>query len=317
MKIVVLDGYGLNPGDLSWEWLEKYGEPTVYDRTFPGEILSRASDADILFTNKVALDRETLAALPSLKYVGVLATGYNIVDIEAAAQYGITVTNIPSYSTMSVAQMVFALLFAVTNRVEHYAVENRGGRWSGNPDFCYWDYPLTELAGKKFGIVGLGHIGKAVAGIASAFGMEVIAYTSKSQDELPKGVRKVSLDELFCKSDVLSLHCPLTPETNHLVNVDRLKCMKSTAILINTGRGPLIEESAVADALRNGRIAGFGADVLSVEPPAADNPLLSAPNAFVTPHIAWATVEARKRLMDICEKNLAAYLSGAPVNVVS
>lgn len=317
MKITVLDGYGLNPGDLSWDWLNKYGEVNIYDRTSPSELMERAADADVIFTNKVVINAETLSSLPNLKYIGVLATGYNIVDVKTAHQLGIVVTNIPAYSTDSVAQMVFALLLAITNRVEHYAVENHNGRWSNNPDFCYWDSPLMELAGKTFGIVGLGNIGKAVARIANAFGMKVVAFTSKKQEELPAGIQKVDLDQLFSESDVLSLHCPLTPETDHMVNAERLKLMKQTAILINTGRGPLIDEQAVANALKAGKLGAFGADVLSSEPPAADNPLLSAPNAFITPHIAWATVEARQRLMEICEGNLSAFVSGTPRNVVS
>lgn len=317
MKITILDGYGLNPGDLSWDWLNKYGEVKIYDRTSPSELMERAADADAIFTNKVVINAETLSSLPNLKYIGVLATGYNIVDVKTAKKLGITVTNIPAYSTDSVAQMVFAILLAITNRVEHYAVENRKGRWSNNPDFCYWDSPLMELAGKTFGIVGLGNIGKAVARIANAFGMKVVAFTSKKQEELPIGIQKVTLDQLFSESDVLSLHCPLTPETNNMVNAERLKLMKPTAILINTGRGPLIDEQAVASALKAGKLGAFGADVLSSEPPAEDNPLLSAPNAFITPHIAWATVEARRRLMEICEGNLSAFVSGTPRNVVS
>ena len=317
MKITILDGYGLNPGDLSWDWLNKYGEVKIYDRTSPSELMERAADADAIFTNKVVINAETLSSLPNLKYIGVLATGYNIVDVKTAKKLGITVTNIPAYSTDSVAQMVFAILLTITNRVEHYAVENRKGRWSNNPDFCYWDSPLMELAGKTFGIVGLGNIGKAVARIANAFGMKVVAFTSKKQEELPVGIQKVTLDQLFSASDVLSLHCPLTPETNNLVNDERLNLMKPTAILINTGRGPLIDEQAVANALKAGKLGAFGADVLSSEPPAEDNPLLSAPNAFITPHIAWATVEARRRLMEICEGNLSAFVSGTPRNVVS
>lgn len=317
MKITILDGYGLNPGDLSWDWLNKYGEVKIYDRTSPSELMERAADADAIFTNKVVINAETLSSLPNLKYIGVLATGYNIVDVKTAKRLGITVTNIPAYSTDSVAQMVFAILLTITNRVEHYAVENRKGRWSNNPDFCYWDSPLMELAGKTFGIVGLGNIGKAVARIANAFGMRVVAFTSKKQEELPIGIQKVTLDQLFSESDVLSLHCPLTPETNNLVNDERLNLMKPTAILINTGRGPLVDEQAVANALKAGKLGAFGADVLSSEPPAEDNPLLSAPNAFITPHIAWATVEARRRLMEICEGNLSAFVSGTPRNVVS
>lgn len=317
MKITILDGYGLNPGDLSWDWLNKYGEVKIYDRTSPSELMERAADADAIFTNKVVINAETLSSLPNLKYIGVLATGYNIVDVKTAKRLGTTVTNIPAYSTDSVAQMVFAILLAITNRVEHYAIENHKGRWSNNPDFCYWDSPLMELAGKTFGIVGLGNIGKAVARIANAFGMKVVAFTSKKQEGLPIGIQKVTLDQLFSESDVLSLHCPLTPETNNLVNDERLNLMKPTAILINTGRGPLIDEQAVANALKAGKLGAFGADVLSSEPPAEDNPLLSAPNAFITPHIAWATVEARRRLMEICEGNLSAFVSGTPRNVVS
>lgn len=317
MKITVLDGYGLNPGDLSWSGFEALGDLTVYDRTAPEDVKANAKDAEILLTNKTVLDGDTLRSLPNLKYIGVLATGYNVVDIEAAREAGIIVTNIPAYSTMSVAQKVFALLLAVTDRVEHYAAENSRGRWSRNPDFCYWDTPLTELAGKTFGIVGLGNIGKAVARIALAFGMKVIAYTSKEPDQLPEGVTKAHLDTLFAESDVVSLHCPLTPDTFELVNADRLGTMKRTAILINTGRGPLVDEKAVATALKEGRIAAFGADVLSSEPPAADNPLLSAPGAYITPHIAWATAEARERLMDIALGNLRAYLEARPVNDVT
>lgn len=317
MKITILDGYSLNPGDLSWEPLKKFGDVTVYDRTAPAEIIERAKGSEVLLTNKVVLNEETLHELPGLKYVGVLATGYNVVDVAAAKKLGIVVTNIPAYSTMSVAQKVFALILAITDRVEHYAAENRDCRWSSNPDFCYWDTPLTELAGKTFGIVGLGHIGLAVAKIALAFGMNILAFTSKEQEHLPDGVKKANIDTLFAESDVVSLHCPLTPDTNALVNTDRLKAMKPSAILINTGRGPLIDEQAVADALKEGRIAAFGADVLSTEPPASDNPLLSAPNAYITPHIAWATKEARTRLMKIAADNLNAFLQGNPVNNVA
>ena len=263
------------------------------------------------------LDGETLRALPKLKYVGVLATGYNVVDTATARQLGIVVTNIPAYSTMSVAQMVFAHLLNVTDRVEHYAEENRHGRWSRNPDFCYWDTPVTELAGKTFGIVGLGHIGQAVAKIALAFGMKVIAFTSKDPEHLPDGVSKAGLDTLFAESDVVSLHCPLTPSTEKLINRETISKMKQGAILINTGRGPLIDEQAVADALRGGKLGAFCADVLSSEPPAADNPLLSAPNSFITPHIAWASKEARERLMQIAVANLKAFIEGHPVNDVT
>lgn len=317
MKITVLDGYGLNPGDLSWEDMNSLGKLTVYDRTAPEDTFERAKDSEILITNKTLIDGELIARLPLLRYIGVLATGYNVVDVEAARHRGVTVTNIPAYSTMSVAQQVFALILAITNRVEHYAEKNRAGRWSSNVDFCYWDTPLHELAGKTMGIIGLGNIGNAVARIALAFGMRVIASTSKIQEHLPAGTEKKELREVFAESDVLTLHCPLTPETEKMVNTTTLSLMKPTAILINTGRGPLIDEEAVAAALREGKLGGFGADVLSSEPPAEDNPLLSAPNAYITPHIAWATKEARERLMDIAVGNLAAFLRGEPRNTVS
>ncbi|MDE6291158.1 MAG: D-2-hydroxyacid dehydrogenase [Muribaculaceae bacterium] len=317
MRISVLDGYGLNPGDLSWEGMAKLGELTVYDRTAPEDTFERAKDSEILITNKTPINGEMIARLPKLRYIGVLATGYNVVDVAAAKEHGVTVTNIPAYSTMSVAQQVFALILAVTNRVEHYAAQNSDGRWSRNPDFCYWDTPLTELAGKTMGIVGLGNIGRAVARIASAFGMRVIANTSKRQEELQDGIEKKGLHEVFAESDIVTLHCPLTPETEKMVDTPTLSLMKPTAMLINTGRGPLIDESAVADALREGRLGAFGADVLSSEPPAEDNPLLSAPNTYITPHIAWATREARERLMDIAVGNLTAFLNGESRNEVS
>lgn len=316
MKITVLDGYGLNPGDLSWDGMARLGELRVFDRTAPEDTFERSKDSEILITNKTRLDADMIGRLPKLKYIGVLATGYNVIDTAAAKEHGVTVTNIPAYSTMSVAQQVFALILAITNRVEHYAADNRNGRWSRNPDFCYWDTPLTELAGKAMGIVGLGNIGKAVARIALAFGMQVMASTSKRQEELPEGIVKKELREVFAESDVVTLHCPLTAETERMVDAPALALMKPTAILINTGRGPLIDEEAVAAALREGRLGGFGADVLSSEPPAPDNPLLSAPNAYITPHIAWATKEARERLMEIAVGNLAAFLSGEVRNTV-
>ena len=317
MRIVILDGYTANPGDLSWRGLEQTGEVTVYDRTSPSETVQRATDADIVLTNKVVLDREKIAQLPCLKYIGVLATGYNVVDIEAAHERGIIVTNVPAYSTESVAQMVFAHLLTVTNRTEHYAIQNRCGRWAANPDFCYWDFPQMELAGKTFGIVGLGNIGRRVAEIALAFGMKVKAMTSKSQDLLPAGIEKADLQTLLAAADVLSLHCPLTKNTRHLINADTLRQMKPTAILINTGRGPLIDDQAVADALQEGRLGAFCADVLTTEPPSSDNPLLSQPNAFITPHIAWASTEARTRLIQVATDNVRAFISGKPRNVVS
>ena len=317
MKIIVLDGYGLNPGDLSWSGMEALGELTVYDRTSPSELLERSADAEVLITNKTLITAEDMSALPQLKYIGVLATGYNVVDIDAAKSHGIVVTNIPAYSTSSVAQMVFAHLLNITQRVGYYADENRQGRWTKSADFCYWDTPLMELDGKKMGIVGFGNIGQATARIAQAFGMEVCVVTSKEQSSLPVGMKKMELDELFTSCDVVSLHCPLTPTTKEMVNANRLKLMKPQAILINTGRGPLINEQDLADSLNEGRIAGAGLDVLSVEPSQKDNPLLSAKNCFITPHIAWATKEARIRLMNIAVENLKAYQEGHIINNVA
>lgn len=313
-KIVVLDGFTANPGDLSWKGLEALGELTVFDRTKPEETVVRAADAEIVLTNKVIISREVMAQLPRLKYIGVLATGYNVVDVECAKERGITVTNVPAYSTESVAQMVFAHLLTVTNRTEHYAKQNREGRWTANQDFCYWDFPHMELAGKIFGIVGLGNIGLRVAQIALAFGMSVKALTSKSI--LPQGIEKTSFEELLATADVLSLHCPLTEKTHHLINRETLAMMKTTAILINTGRGPLVDDQAVADALADKRLAAFCADVLTEEPPKKDNPLLKDPNAFITPHIAWATQEARSRLLQVAIDNVRAFLQGQPINVV-
>ena len=316
MKIVILDGFTANPGDLSWKGLEELGMLTVYDRTKPEETVARAAEADIVLTNKVIINREMMAQLPQLKYIGVLATGYNVVDIEAAHERGIIVTNVPAYSTESVAQMVFAHLLTVTNRTEHYALQNRQGRWSKNPDFCYWDFPHLELAGKTFGIVGLGNIGRRVAEIALAFGMQVKALTSKSADTLPAGIEKADQEVLLATSDVISLHCPLTGTTRHLINRDTLSKMRPSAILINTGRGPLVDDQAVASALAKGQLAAFCADVLTEEPPKADNPLLSQPNAFITPHIAWATEEARSRLLQVAISNVQAFLNAKPQNVV-
>lgn len=317
MKVIVLDGYGLNPGDLSWEGMAALGELTVYDRTSSAELLERAADVEVLITNKTVITAEDMEQLPQLKYIGVLATGYNVVDIAAAKDKGIVVTNIPAYSTPSVAQMVFAHLLNITQQVGYYAEENRQGRWSANADFCYWDGSLMELEGKQMGIVGFGNIGQATARIAQAFGMKVCVFTSKPQEALPQGICKASLDDLFKESDVVSLHCPLTPETQEMVNAGRLKTMKSSAILINTGRGPLINEQDLADALNQGVIAAAGLDVLSTEPPTSDNPLLKAKNCFVTPHIAWASLEARTRLMNIAVNNLKSYLEGTVINNVA
>ena len=317
MKITILDGYSLNPGDLSWKPFEELGDLTVYDRTIPEDVLTRSKGSEILITNKTVITGDVLRKLPGLKYIGVLATGYNVVDIATAKELGIIVTNIPAYSTMSVAQKVFALLLAATDKVENYSKEIKEGKWSRNPDFCYWNNTLTELSGKTFGIIGLGNIGMAVARIAIAFDMKVKAFTSKEIEELPDGVEKATLDEIFKTSDVISLHCPLTPSTRHIINKDSLSLMKPSAIIINTGRGDLIDEKAVADALKENKISAFCADVLSSEPPLPDNPLLHAPNVYITPHIAWATFEARKRLMDLAASNLRSYLEGKPINVVN
>lgn len=315
-RIVILDGYTANPGDLSWKPLEEIGELTVYDRTKPEETIERARDADIVLTNKVLIKRQEIKQLPKLRFIGVLATGYNVVDIEAAHEHGIIVTNVPAYSTESVAQMVFSHLLTVTNHTEHYAIQNRAGKWTTSPDFSYWDTPLTELAGKTFGIVGFGNIGQRVAAIANAFGMNVVAYTSKSANELPSYIGKRTLKELLTESDVLSLHCPLTPDTQHLINRQSLQLMKPSAILINTGRGPLIKDDDVAEALNNNRLRAFCADVLTEEPPKADNPLLKCENAYITPHIAWASNEARVRLVDVAINNVRAFAEGKSQNVV-
>ena len=317
MKIVVLDGYAANPGDLSWDGMKALGECVIYERTSPEQVLERAAGAEVVLTNKVVITAEHIAALPDLKYIGVLATGYNIVDVEAARNRGIVVTNIPAYSTDSVAQMVFAHILNICLQVQHYTEEVRGGRWTSSPDFCFWDTPLMELSGKKLGIVGLGHTGSATARIAIGFGMQVCAYTSKSHFQLIPEIKKMELDELFRECDIVSLHCPLTEQTRGMVNAARLKTMKPTAILINTGRGPLVDEQDLADALNNGTIYAAGVDVLSQEPPRADNPLLHARNCFITPHIAWASGEARQRLMQIAVDNLNGYITGKVVNNVA
>lgn len=318
MKIVILDGYTLNPGDLSWEPLKELGEVTVYERTAPKDVCKRVEGAEVVFTNKVVLDEAVLEKLPSLKYIGVLATGYNVVDVEAAARKGIVVTNIPAYSTSSVAQMAFAHILNIVQRVGYYAQEVSNGKWSRQADFSFWDAPLHELEGKKMGIIGFGNTGRATARIAVGFGLDVYAYTSKSAMELPADVHKCpSMDELFRKCDIVSLHCPLTETTRELVDARKLDLMKPSAILINTGRGGLVNEQDLADALNSGKIAAAGLDVLSSEPPRADNPLLKARNCFITPHQAWATKEARVRLMQLAVNNLKAFLEGKPVNVVN
>ena len=317
MKIVVLDGYCLNPGDLSWEAMGSLGDLQVYDRTSPSELLERAEGAEVLITNKTLISDKDMDALPELKYIGVLATGYNVVDVEAAKKKGIVVTNIPAYSTHSVAQMVFAHILNITQRVEHYACLNRQGKWSDSADFSYWDTELIELDGKWMGIVGFGNIGQATARIALAFGMKVAVFTSKLQSDLPEGIIKMDLDQLFSTCDVVSLHCPLTPSTKEMVNAKRLNLMKPNAIVINTGRGPLVNEQDLAVALNEKRIMAAGIDVLSIEPADPSNPLLSARNCFITPHIAWATKEARTRLMQIAVSNLKEFLNGNVVNNVA
>lgn len=316
MKIVELDGYAANPDDISWEPLKALGELTVYSRTKAEDVVERAKDAEIVLTNKVVFTDEVMAQLPKLKYIGVLATGYNVIDVEAAHRRGIVVTNIPAYSTESVVQMTFAQILNITNQVGHYADEVRGKRWSNNPDFCYWDTPLIELSGKTMGIVGLGHIGSRVAHVAREFGMDVFALTSKDSSQLPDGIQKTTIDGLLGVADILTLHCPLTKDNYHMINAERLEQMKPGAILINTARGALVDEAAVAKALESGHLAAYGADVMDVEPPKADNPLLGQPHAFLTPHIAWATKEARTRLMNICAANVKAFIEGHPINRV-
>ncbi len=316
-KIVVLDGYTLNPGDLGWEPLQELGDCTIYDRSAPEEVIERAADAEILFVNKVPVDAARMDRLPRLKYIGVLATGYNVIDVAAARERNITVTNIPSYGTNAVAQMTFALLLELTNRAGEYAESVRRGDWSRSPDFCYYLGPAMELAGRTFGVVGYGRIGRAAAAIARAFGMKTIASSSTRQSgTADDGTPFVTLADLLRESDVVSLHCPLTADNYHLINEERLGMMKKSAFLLNTGRGQLIDAVALAAALRNGVIAGAGLDVLEVEPP-RENPLIGTPNCVITPHVAWATREARQRLLEIAASNLAAFLRGEPVNVVS
>ena len=317
MKIVVLDGFTLNPGDLDWAGLRALGDCEIHDRTAPDEIIARAQDAEIILTNKTVLNRATLAALPQLKYLGVLATGFNVVDAAAARERGVPVTNVPDYGTRSVAQFTFALLLELAHHTGHHAQTVREGRWSRSADFCYWDFPLLELDGLTLGLVGYGRIGRAVSELATAFGMKLLVHSRRVPEKIPPGVRFVGLEELFRSSDVVSLHCPLTPETKQLVNAERLAWMKPTAFLINTSRGPLVDEIALAGALNAGKIAGAALDVLSAEPPPSSNPLLTAKNCLITPHLAWATRAARARLMQIAVTNVAAFLAGTPQNVVN
>jgi glycerate dehydrogenase len=316
MKIVILDGYTCNPGDLSWEKFRQFGNLTVYDRTAKEEVLQRSMDADILLTNKTVLDKETILQLNTVKYIGVLATGYNVVDIKAAREKGIVVTNVPGYSTVSVAQHVFSLLLEITARVGHHDKTVKNGRWSSSADFCYWDYPLMELANKTMGVLGYGKIGKQTAVIAKAFGINVIAYDRgrTNHDEL---VRKVTLPELFELSDIITLHVPLFEDTKEIINKNSISMMRDGVIIINTSRGPLINEQDLADALNSGKVKAAGLDVLTQEPPAKDNPLIPLDNCLITPHIAWAPKEARIRLLDIAADNLKKYLKGIEQNKVN
>lgn len=324
MKIVILDGYAENPGDLSWEGFEKLGELTVYDRTpreNVKEILRRIGDAEIICTNKTLIGREVIERAPKLRYIGVLATGYNVVDVDAAAERGIPVTNIPSYGTAAVAQHMMALLLEICNRTGHHSQAVHEGRWQRSEDFCFWDYPLMELAGKTVGIIGYGHIGKAAARLAGAFGMKVIACRRPGHSVLENvqddGVSMVTIEELFERADVISVHCPLFPETEGLICRENISKMKDGVIIINTARGPIVREKDLAEALNSGKVYAAGVDVVSTEPIRDDNPLLTARNCFITPHIAWASRESRQRLMDTAVDNLRAFLAGEPVNVVN
>lgn len=318
LRIIVLDGYTLNPGDLSWDELHAIGEVTIYDRTPPNQVIPRAAGCEVILTNKTILNRDTISRLPEVKYIGVLATGYNVVDVKAAAEAGILVTNIPAYSTRSVAQMVFAHLLEICHHAGAHDQAVKKGDWTGSRDFCFWNYPLIELSGKTMGIIGMGRIGQAVAAIARAMGMNIIGMNSTAkQDVTDPGFRFASLDELLAYSDVISLHCPVTEATTGLINRKTIASMKDGVILINTSRGQLIVEEDLAEALRSGKIYAAGLDVLQSEPPKADNPLINLPNCIITPHIAWAPKEARIRLMALTVGNLRAWLAGNPVNVVS
>ena len=317
LKIVVLDGHTLNPGDLDWAPLQALGECVIHERTPAAETVGRLEGTAAALTNKVVLDRGVLAQLPELRYIGVIATGYNVVDIAAAREQGIVVTNVPAYSTSSVAQLTFGLLLELTHRVGHHAGSVRDGNWVRSVDFAYWDFPLIELDGLTMGLVGFGAIAQAVARVAQAFGMRVIAHRRSDRPAEVPGVELVDLETVFRESDVVSVHCPLTPETRGLVNAERLATMKPSAYLLNTGRGPLVNEADLARALDAGRIAGAGLDVLSEEPPKADNPLLRAKNCFITPHIAWASRASRGRLLETVAGNVRAFAEGAPRNVVS
>jgi len=318
MKIVVLDGYTLNPGDLSWDRLKQFGEVTIYDRTPSDKILERIGDAEIVYTNKTPLSKETLKKIPNTKFIGVLATGYNVVDVDAAKDLGITVTNIPTYGTDAVAQFAMALLLEMCHHIGEHSREVKNGAWSNSKDFCFWNFPLIELAGKNMGVIGMGRIGQTTAKIAQSFGMNVLAYDAFPNKDLETETLKfVGLDELFKNSDAISLHCPLFESTKGIINKDNIAKMKDGVMIVNTSRGPLIVEEDLAEALNSGKVAGAAVDVLSEEPAKMNNPLMTAKNCIITPHIAWAPKEARDRLLNIAIDNLEAFLNGNPVNVVS
>ena len=317
LKAVILDGYTENPGDLSWDCIENLVELTVYPRTAPDQITERGKDADILIVNKVAITRELLEHLPNLKFVATLATGYNQLDCEALKERGIPVSNIPAYSTNAVTQMVFSYILGFINKVKEYTDDVKSGAWAECLDFCYWNSPLYELDGKTMGVIGFGKIGKRVCDIATAFGMKAIAYTPSGKKDGADNVTFTDLETVIKTSDFISVHCPLTPDTAGLINKDFIAKMKTNAYIINTARGPVANESDVAEALKNGTLAGYGTDVLSTEPPSPDNPLLSAPNVLITPHIAWAAYETRLRLLRILEDDVKAFLEGNPINVVN
>lgn len=317
MKIVILDGFSAVRNDLSWKALEEFGQVIAYDRTKPDQILDRCRNAEVVLTNKVILTAQSINSLPELRYIGVLATGYNVVDLDAASKRGIVVTNIPAYSTESVAQLIFAHILNVVCRTDYYADQNRQGRWGKEPDMCYLDHSPFELSGKQIAFFGVGNIASAAIRIALAFGMKVVAVTSRSQENLPDGVKKVTAEEAFRTSRIIALTCPLTDSNLHMINAETLAMMNQDAIVINTSRGPLVDDQAMADALHNGVIAAYCADVVTKEPPVDGNPLFAEPHCYTTPHIAWATLDARSRLVEICARNLELFLAGTPQNVVN
>lgn len=317
MKVVILDGYTLNHGDLTWDKICSLGEVTLYDRTEYCQIIERIGDAQFIFTNKTSIDKTIIEACPNLKYIGVLATGYNVVDVASAKQHGVTVTNIPTYGTAAVAQFTFGLLLEVCHHIGEHSRSVFYGDWTKSKDFCYWNYPLIELQHKTIGIIGLGRIGMAVAEIARGFGLEILGYDAHvNTDNIPKEIKTVSLEELFKQSDIITLHCPLTEETQGIIGEDSINLMKNSAIILNTSRGGLVDEQALSCALKSGRIAAAAVDVVSGEPIVCDNPLLQAPNCIITPHIAWASKESRERLMDIAYENLKSFLMNNPINTV-